>query len=358
MMLALIMNALVLEPVVIAGDVISMVPADSSRVLLVDSFLNLRTIDVRTGESAPWNPSLSPSDFGWMELGHFYGMDRSPDGGSVVMARAVMLPDEYPLPEQMEGMRGVVLITISDPDGSRARPLALSLDVGGGPYLAFTSDSEYLVVSPLFPCEPAPESYASLFCHEEPPSEHPQVNRVNLSTGEPGFLEALDVTDGFWKCPLSDWMLVQSRWGEDNVFSNLATGEVSVIQEPRVSGSTVLGWAEEGALLIRTREGGGLLRTDGTFHPSPTGSWRVNTLLRDGRVIYSADDGASWRLGRVDFETFTPEAGGVQVDFPWPFGPGVPMPGAECSGVLFHDRWEDGAVWFLEIPRETPEPVE
>lgn len=350
MSVLLLFLASAIEPVRIAESAVSVVPLDSVTVLLFDEDGTGRTLDVTTGISGPWSPSWQPADDGWIEDGYTFILDRSPDGRFILMVRGVYVPDQLPMPEGMEGMRGAVLAMVCRRDGSDARPLAVSILVGGGPDFAITSDSRFLIGTPLFACEPTPEGYTASIGPNGDEDGIGMVNRVNLATGDREFDETLELSDGFWKCPYSDWARLENNWYAEHTFSNLATGGVAGFYRVPEGEASVQGWVREDALLMTTCSGQGLLHVDGSFVPSASPDiWDIVSWLPDGRFIYSTDEGKNLRLGRVDWDTFSPDAGAVPVEIPEDLllYAAIPMPGRLCTGVLFHDRWGDGSLWFL-----------
>lgn len=340
---------LYLEPVQVAEDVVSVVPLDRATVLLIDGEGTGYTLNLDTGFTSPWSPSWSPGEDGWVDDGYIFATELSPDGNHLLILRGVYAPDRFGFPEGYDGMRSVVLVIMSRPDGSGATPVAVSVAAGGGPDYAFTSDSRFIVGGPMFDCEPTPEAYSALIRSDSGSFMMEPVNKITVATGERSFISDLDISDGFWKCPYSDWVRLENNWYAEHTFSNIVTGGVAGFFRVPGGEARVHGWVLDNALLITTQKGQGLLFVDGSFVPCPSGTWDVLSWLPDGRFIYDRNESGNLVLGAVDWETFSAEPGGVPVRIPEEIRhlSEIPMPSVPCTGILFHDRWGNGNLWFL-----------
>lgn len=341
---------LYLEPLLVAEDVVSVVPLDGETALLIDGDGAGYTLNPLTGFTNPWSPSWSPGNDGWVDDGYIFATALSPDGNHVLILKGVYVPDRFGFPEGYDGMRSAVLVMLCRPDGSEARPVAVSVAAGGGPDYAFTSDSRYVVGGPMFNCEPTPGAYSALARNDWGTSATGPVNRIEVSTGERSFIPDLDISDGFWKCPYSDWARLENNWYAEHTFSNLSTGGVAGFFRVPGGEARVHGWVLADALLITTIEGQGLLFVDGSFVPSPSDGWDILSWLPDGRFIYERDGSGNLVLGEVGWEAFSTSPGGLDVRIPADIRhvSSMPMPSKPCTGILFHDRWGSGDVWFLK----------
>jgi hypothetical protein len=340
---------LYLEPLPVAEDVVSVVPLDRESVLLIDGEGAGFTLNLGTGFTSPWSPSWSPADDGWEDDGYIFATELSPDGNHLLLLKGVYVPDRFGFPEGYDGMRSVILVILGRPDGSEATPVAISVAAGGGPDFAFTSDSRFIVGGPMFDCEPTPGAFSALIRNDSGSFTMEPANRITVSTGERSFIDDLDIADGFWKCPYSDWARLENNWYAEHTFSNISTGGVAGFFRVPGGEARVHGWVMEDALLITTRKGQGLLYVDGSFVPCPSGTWDVLSWLPDGRFIYDRNESGNFVLGEMDWETFTAGPGGVAVRIPEELRhvSARPMPCVPCTGILFHDRWGDGNLWFL-----------
>lgn len=340
------------EPVLVAEDVVSVVPLDGATVLLIDGEGEGYALNLETGRTSDWSPSWSPVEDGWSGDGYTFATGLSPDGDHLLILTGVYAPEGFGFPDGYDGMRSAVLVILSRPDGSEATPVAVSVSAGGGPVFAFTSDSRHIVGGPMFDCEPTPEAYSALILSDSGRFEMEPVNRVSVTTGERSLIPDLDISDGFWKCPYSDWARLENNWYAEHTFSSIATGGVAGFFRVPGGEARVHGWVREDALLVSIDKRQGLLFVDGSFVPSPSGGWDVVSWLPDGRFIYERTGRPDLVLGVVDWTAFRAEPGGVRVSIPEELRHvrAIPMPSSPCTGVLFHDRWGSGDLWFLGTP--------
>lgn len=349
MVLMLLVMGVYLEPVLVAEDVVSVVPLDRATVLLNDGEGTEYTLNLDTGLTRPWSPSWSPGEDGWVDDGYTFATELSPDGNHLLILKGVYVPDRFGFPEGYDGMRSAVLVILSRPDGSQAMPVAVSVAAGGGPDYAFTTDSRSIVGGPMFNCEPTPEAYSALIRSDSGRFTMEPVNMITISTGTRSLIADLETADGFWKCPYSDWVRLENNWNAEHTFSNIVTGGVAGFFRVPGGEARVHGWVLPNALLMTTQKGQGLLFVDGSFVPCSSGTWDVLSWLPDGRFIYERNESENFVLGEVDWETFRAEPGGVPVHIPEDIrhASAKPMPCVPCTGILFHDRWGNGNLWFL-----------
>ncbi len=357
MVLMLLVLGVYLEPVLVAEDVVSVVPLDRATVLLIDGEGAGYTLNLNTGFTRPWAPSWSPGEDGWEDDGYIFATELSPDGNHLLILKGVYAPDRFGFPEGYDGMRSVILVILSRPDGSGATPVAVSVAAGGGPDYAFTTDSRFIVGGPMFDCEPTPGAYSALIRSDSGRFAMEPVNTISLSTGNRSLTPDLDISDGFWKCPYSDWVRLENNWYAEHTFSNLVTGGVAGFFRVPGGECRVHGWVTEDAFLITIGERQGLLRVDGSFVPCPSGTWDVVSWLPDGRFLYESNGSGNLVLGDVDWETFSAVPGGIPVHMPEEIRhlTARPMPSEPCTGILFHDRWGSGNLWFLPATRTAAE---
>jgi hypothetical protein len=356
-MIALLILSTVLQPVVpvtLAGEVYLASPLDSTTILFSTTSGTLLTADVTTGAIEPWNLSWSPDDYGWVSDGAVYDISVSPDGQWVCVAKAVYLPENYALPEDLYGMRSAFIGIIAKRDGSEAWPAFMGVAAGGGPEYAFTEDSRLLLGSPMFPCEPTPEGY-SLFAKSEwnkPPVE--PFNSIRIPTGERIMLEFPDISDGFWKCPYSDYFRVENNWYEVHNLASFREPEIlSSWETPAGRNSRFLGWVLPDAVLLTVGQSQLLLFVDGTerevefpFQMIPE-AW-----LPDGSYLYTEDsDTEQLHHAEINWDTCEiSELGVFYLPVEMEGQRLVPMPGSR--GVFCVDAWETGNLYYIELPFE------
>ncbi len=344
-LLALVLTAG--EPVLLAEDVFMAAPVSPGIVLCASEDGGFFTIDIPGGARRPWAPDRLPEDDGWVPYDLVPVLVSSPDGGWVAWVRCAGLPEEYEI--EWEGMRSVGLVYVSRPDGSGARPVAVTWLVGGGPYFDFTSDSRYLVGSPIAPCAPDPEAYARSVGDQEGGSAG--FTHYEVATGRRILVEDLPLGDGYWKCPYSEYFRIENNWYAEHGFSSFDTG--GVLGRWVVPGGEcrLWGWATEDAMLYSIDGGCGLVYVDGSVTEAPSCGWELYCLMPDGNSLYSSDSGRTVRFGWVDWVTFeehrTEEVQGL-AGFPGLGGMRIiPMP--DSRGVLFSDGWNTGELWLLPL---------
>jgi hypothetical protein len=333
-------------PTVLASDVAGAVPLDSTTVLCATVDHSWFTIDVRTGERRDWSPSWVPEDAGWIDDGFTFMMGRSPDGTHLFLSRGVLLPDSYEIPDGMWGMRSAVVFVICSPDGSGAYPALTSIAVGGGPEFAFTSDSRYLVGSPVLCPGGDPGVFSRYLSGED---DHVFFDRIEVATGEPSIVEGLEISDGFWKCPWSDWLRVENNWYGEHTFSNLSSGGIAGTYTVPGGEGCINGWVLDDAVLMSPPSGQGLLYVDGTFVETPSEGWDIYCRLDDGTFVYSVDGGITVLHGEVNWAAF--EAGPSEVLEGlegYMHLSTIPMPGSK--GFLLTDFWDANTIWYCSLP--------
>jgi len=354
-MFALIVVAAILQQgasVLLASEVNMARPLDESTILFSNNSGRLFTVDVSTGETESWNLSWVPEDDGWVSGGAIYNISVSPDLKWVCVAQAVILPESFPLPEECHGMRSVLVGVIAKRDGSGAWPAFIGGAAGGGPTYVFTDDSKLLVGSPMFACETTPESYFAFLGSERKNQTLEQFNTVETETRERMMLDFPDISDGFWKCPRSDYFRVENNWYQVHSFASFHEPELLCTWEtPAGLNSEFLGWVLPDAVLLNLDEGQLLLFVDGEsrvvefpFQLVPV-AW-----LPDGSYLYT-ENGDSEQLyhASIDWNSFEisdpgvfylpEEMRGLRL---------VPMPGSR--GIFCVNAQETGNLYFTRLP--------
>lgn len=346
---------------VLLGDSIGLVaPLSSSLVLCTDPHGGFFTIALPSGERKPWVPSWRPEEAGWETRercsfdGFVFALEVSPDLRHVVFAQGVWLPERYEVPEYLEGMRGCFVAVVCDADGSDGIPVAIGVEVGGGPQYSFTADSRRLVGQPFFPCIPTPEGYAEFLRAGWDSPTIPPFDYYEIATGVRGTIPGLEIGDGYWKCPYSDNFRIENNWYMEHDFSSFATGGVtgSYSVPEDADGGYIRGWILPDAVLMEGNERWKVLHVDGSVEDGPSiYEWDMYCWLPDGSYLFTRDGGATVLHGNVDWTTG--EASDVTIC------PGleafieesfVPLPGSQ--GVLIHTpaMWGDGRLSYYPLP--------
>jgi len=343
----------------LADSIANVVALSDSLALCSDLSGRFFTISLPSGERAGWASSWQPADDGW-ELregaswdGNIFVLNMSPNRRHLVYAQGVRLPERYQLPRDREGMRGCFVVVLCNPDGSGAHPVALGVEVGGGPDYDFTSDSRRLVGQPFYACLPTPAAYAD-FVHRDwdDPSVSP-FDFIDVETGERGVIPGLDVSDGYWKCPWSDYFRIENNWYEEHDFSSFATGgTVGRYSVPEGSEGFIRGWVLPDAVLMAGPTRWRVVFVDGRAVDGPPMTWDLYCRLPDGSYLYSTDEGRHVLHGLVDWTTG--EVGeAVQCPGLEDFQDAtfLPLPGS--GGVLLHTSplSDTGRLSYFELPR-------
>lgn len=347
---------------VLLGDGIGLVaPLSASLVLCTDTHGGFFTVSLPSGERRPWVSSWQPEEAGW-EIregysydGFVFALDSSPDKEHVVFAQGVWLPESYGVPDDMEGLRGCFVVVVCDVDGMDAVPVAIGVEVGGGPQYSFTSDSRRLVGQPFYPCKPTPDGYAELLRRGwDAPPPVPPFDFYDVETGERGAIPGLEIGDGYWKCPYSDNFRIENNWYMEHVFSSFATGGVSgsySVPED-ADGGYIRGWILPDAVLMEGNESWKVLHVDGSVENGPSiYDWDLYCWLPDGSYLFTRDGGATVLHGNVDWTTGETSdvkiCPGLEAFIEESF---VPLPGSQ--GVLIHTpaMWGDGRLFYYPLP--------
>ncbi|MBN2081721.1 hypothetical protein JW859_05865 [bacterium] len=263
------------------------------------------TLDTSGAPPVEWVPDWDPSEYGWEPAdGPVLFLKASPDGQWLCYDQWVHLPDEFAT--EFEYMHQAELVMLSRPDGSEARPIAVTIQVGGGAEFDFTADGSRIVGQPLIKCLPTPGSYARFLELDGADPDVPPFNYYDVTTGERGYLESLNIGDGYWKCPYSDNFRLENNWYAEHRFGNFMSGEIlGEWIEPEGRDAFLSNWVLPDAMLMSNPGRTGLLYVDGRFMPAPQDCWHCYCWLPDGTFLFSLDDGFTVRYGKVDWSSFT-----------------------------------------------------
>ena len=313
------------------------------------------TVDTRFTMPVEWLPDWDPTAAGWEPAdGPVLFLEASPNGQWLVYDQWARLPDSYAT--EFEHMRVAELIMVSRPDGSEARPIGITVQVGGGAQFSFTSDSTRIVGLPILNCLPTPESYARMLNQDWSDPDCPEWNYYDVKTGEHGWLDGLEISDGYWKCPYSDNYRLENNWYAVHRFGNFRISNVlGEWSTEDASDAFISGWVLPDAVLLANPGLTGLLYVDGRFTPAPQDGWQAYCWLPDGTFLFSRDDGFNVEYGKVDWSSFT-------VD--WSVGTATLAdylhyswtPLCDSSGILLTSWDSGGELLWLPLSRAGAKP--
>jgi len=195
-----------------------------------------------------------------------------------------------------------VLVAICRPDGTGARPLVLSFEVGSGPHFSFTQDSRHIFGSPLLECSPSPEEYAS-FVTRENDDDLFEGFMIDIQDGTRSGGNGSILGDGFFKNPWSN--LIATGSYPTNMIADVVTGEV-FLHDTTCSGQEIIyTWVLPDAGLAANNDEQILRYSNGTEIVNPGEPISVFCRLEDDRYIYSRG-GTSHAalLGHIDWTDF------------------------------------------------------
>lgn len=246
-----------------------------------------------------WNPE----EYGWANPGRIYDFALSPDGEHICFCQQVAVPDSFQIGEQY--IPGPVLVAVCRADGTDARPLVLSYEIGAGPLFSFTNDSRHIFGTPLMGCSPTPEDFASYYTRD---------NDYNLIEGfiidirdgtrSGGIAEILG--DGFYKNPWSN--LIATGSYPTNMIADVVTGEVFLHDTTYSNREIIYTWVLPDAGLAEDDYQQILRYSDGTEVINPGEPISVFVRLEDGRYIFSRGGNShTVLLGHIDWSDFSSE---------------------------------------------------
>jgi len=313
-------------------------------VLFVDGEGLLRRLDPADPASAvAMETDWDPARWGWESCTGFGLLRISPDGRWLCLGEQVAVPESL---QTADGyVPGPVVLVLMGSDGTGARPLALSFDVGGGPRFDFTRDSRFVYGMPLLECGPTPEAFVTHWAlgGEDPAYAGYLVDvRDGTRSGEDrGFLG-----DGYHPNPWSD--LVAAGCYPPDVIADVTTGEVLLRDSSESPWGIVETWVLPDAGLAWLDGVQVLRHADGRTVANPGEPLFVCGRLQDGRYVFGTDGGATILLGDVDWETFgtlgaVPLHGLEGTLDPWSEIVGLP----DGSGILFE---QGGALLLYAFP--------
>ena len=347
----------------LANHVTLVAPLSGSSLLYADDDGAIWLLDAATGKRSAWHCSWTPQADGWDHASRVVVLKRSPDGRWVCFAREVgadiaKFAQRQPVDGTLAGQEQfwAVAVVLARADGSGAHAVALGQEAGGGPDYDFTQDSVRLVGQPFEPCLPDAQhcyDYGRTIW-EVPPLA--RFNYIDVASGERGLLDDLPVSDGYWKCPYSDYFRAENNDYDVHQFSSFdgggITGEYTC--PPPANHGAMLGWVLEDAVLLAQADGQGLLYVDGTFRKAPQAVWDVRCWLPDGTYIFSDGAGATLKYGKLDWNSFSVDWAVARpdlvqyIDAHW-------QALADSSGVLIQP-WDTGELYFALVSRASARP--
>lgn len=285
----------------------TLVPTDRGTVIYVSREGEPMELDPRTGESSPLGVDWEAASDGWTDPGEVILLEGSPDGRLLCLGIPVSIPDS--LGQDHGLVPGPMVLLVCGSDGTGARPLALSMLVGGGPDFTFASDSRFICGHPIIGCPPRPADYVSHWTAEGPGSADAHLIDVNDGSLHGGCRGLL--SDGFIPSPWSD-LAAAGAYPPDLVVDFL---ECEVLCRDTTGGGILHTWVLPDAGLGREDGRQVLRRADGTVRVNSGPAMRMHTRLEDGRYLWSREGADTVWLGRVSWPEFA-EA-----------GPQTPLPG-------------------------------
>lgn len=203
----------------------------------------------------------------------------------------------------------------------------------------------------MFACEPSPGGY-SLYVGSDwdnPPTE--PGNAIETDTGKRILLDFPDISDGFWKCPYSDYFRIENNWYGVHNFASFREPEVlGTWETPAGVNSVFLGWVLPDAVLLNLGEHQILLFVDGTtrevgfpFRLTPA------VWLPDGSYLYTEEGDEDllhhWKINWDSFEIS--DIGSFSIPEEMSGHRLSPMP--DSRGIFFVDTWDTGNLFFFRL---------
>jgi hypothetical protein len=288
----------------------------------------------------PLELDWSPAEDGWEWSGEVMLLTGSRDGELLCLGLCVGLPDSL-MPAGADAP-GPLMLVVCGPAGTDARPLALSVLVGGGPRFGFTTDSRYLYGSPILDCEPLPGEYRDLLAGSWPGSS--DAHLIDVSDGSRLGRCAGILADGFLSNPHSD-LVAAGAYPPDLI---LDAGSGEVLLEDSTGGGILYEWVLPDAGLAREGDRQVLRFADGRTRRNPDGEVRVHLRLDDGRYLFSRGGSHEVLLGTIDWSDFSSPDSGRLPALSEEMVDGVIVQSGDSDMILF--VWE-GNLWVYRCPR-------
>lgn len=267
------------EPVILADSLstygwVTFLTLDNGILLFVDDGCIYRISISDPSSVRPFDCDWDAEAIGWSHPTNTLLQAKSSCGSLVCFTQQIRYPDSLQTYETT--IPGPVAVVVSNADGSNARIVTLSFDIGSGPDFSFTSDSKYIFGGPDIYCLPTPEHFAAYVVRED----DSQVLR--------GYL--IDVETG-------------ARSDDDEC---VMTHEILFERSNAGSSERINRWVLPDAGLASRDGTQVLLYSDGTEVTNPGNEISFYAALSDGRSVFSYDNNgrALPQLGNIDWDTF------------------------------------------------------
>lgn len=295
------------EPVILADSLetyygsTTFLTLDDGILLFVNSDEQIYRMDISDPASArPFDCDWDPEAIGWSHPTNTLLQAKSLCGSLICFTQQVHFPDSLQTYET--SIPGPVAVVVSDTDGSNARIIALSFDIGSSPDFRFTSDSKYIFGGLILRCLPTPEHFAAYVVRED----ESQVLRgylIDVETGARSGDGECVMNDGYGVNPWSD--LATTGGYPPTMIVDVVTQEI-LIEDSNVGSSGIINrWVLPDAGLANKDGTQVLLYSDGTEVTNPGNDISIYAVLSDGRYMFSYDsDRELLLLGNIDWDTF------------------------------------------------------
>lgn len=296
------------EPVILADSLdtyygsTTFLLLDDGILLYVNSDEQIYRLDIRDPSSAePFNCSWETESSLWSRPSNTLLHAISQDGSHICFTQQVHFPDSLQLYERE--IPGPVAVVVSNQDGSDARIVALSFDVGGAPSFNFTGNSEYLFGGPLMGCMPTPDEFAEYVISGGTPRISPGYLidvESGARTGEGNSL----ICDGSSANPWSDIALAGEH--PPTMIVDVFTQEILVQDSSHSSSGIIDSWILPDAALADRDGTQIILYTDGREVENLGSYFTIYSALPDGRYLFNVDkrEGTPLLLGNIDWDWF------------------------------------------------------
>ncbi|RKZ06502.1 hypothetical protein DRQ25_13785 [Candidatus Fermentibacteria bacterium] len=273
-------------------------------VLYIDNDGELTLVSIDTPmKTVSFLNDWNPEEHGWANPGMIICFDLSPDGEHICFCQQVSVPDNLQTGDQY--IPGPVLVAVCRADGTGARPLVLSFEVGSGPHFRFTQDSRHIFGSPLLECPATPEDFAS-FVTRDNDNDLIEGYIVDIQDDTRSGGNGGTLGDGFYKNPWSN--LIATGSYPTDMIADAVTGEV-FLHDTTYSGNEIISnWVLPDAGLAEDDQQQILRYSDGTEVVNPGEPVSVFGRLEDGRYVFSRGGTSHTVLsGHIDWTDFSSE---------------------------------------------------